>query len=131
MSRSYRVYLPRVRASVFSPRLSRSSLTRLQAVEKPDLQILPAVFYSQGRGEMGLAAPAFAQEKDVPASGDVVSGGQFTDESPVELRRLFEGEGRQCFDQWKTGFFQPSLLPVLGADPEFQVRELQEELFVA
>ena len=98
---------------------------------KTDPQIQPAGFYSQGCGEMGLAAPAFALEKDVPASGDVVSGGQFTDESPVELRRLFEGEGRLRFDQWETGFFQPSLLPVLGADPEFQVRELQEELFVA
>jgi len=32
MNRLYQVYLPRVRARVFSPRLSRSSLTRLQDV---------------------------------------------------------------------------------------------------
>ncbi len=115
----------------FLPPAFQEFVDEIAGCGEPDPKVLPAGFYCKGRGKMGFPAPAFAQEENVPVPGDVVSCGQFTDESSVKLRRLFEGEGPQGFDQGETGFLQPSLFPVLGADLELQFCELQEEFFVA
>ncbi len=89
---------------------------------------LPAGLAAQGGGQMGLAGAAFAQQDDVAFVLKMRPCRQLAHQALIQGRRGLEVEGLKGLEQGKPGLLEAALFPVVRANAQLQLGELQQEL---